>query len=186
MTRDLRKVLWGPAALLWAAVAVPGPLGAGSAGDLAARWTAYGRRILPQDARGAEKAFAKATKLDPQSGAAWEGLIEAFQAEGKDEQARWAYRQMARVAPNAAASGYVMVKGWPQPSGRIAGYYLYMSEVEVGGFQKVSPLITGISYTVQGLLPGRRYFFMLSTATHDSPPVESKPSNPWSMVARAR
>jgi hypothetical protein len=153
---------------------------------MAARWSAYGRRILAGDAPGAEKAFAKATQLDPQNAGAWEGLIEAFQADGKDEQARWAYRQMAKVAPKAAAAGYLLVRGWPPPSGHVAGYYLYLSEEEEGGFHKVSPLITGSSFRVEELLPGRRYYLLLTALSDGKPPVESRPSSVWSMVAKGR
>ena len=184
--KPLRRVPWGPAALLWAAVAMSAPLQADQAKALASRWCAYGRRILGRDAPGAEKAFAKATQLDPGNAAAWEGLVEAYQADGKDEQARWAYRQMAQVAPRAAAVGTVLIKGLPPLARHCAGYYIYMSEEEDGGFHKVSPLIMGPSFKVEALLPGHRYYFMLTGLSDGKPPVESRPSSVWNMVARGR
>jgi hypothetical protein len=81
-------------------------------------------------------------------------------------------------------NGEIIAKGWGMPTGNVKGYNLYMSETSGTGFKKMNDtVITGSSYLVPGLEINRRYFFMLTSVTNDSPPVESRPSPEWSMLS---
>ncbi|MGH7443020.1 MAG: fibronectin type III domain-containing protein, partial [bacterium] len=85
---------------------------------------------------------------------------------------------------SSSANGEINVKGWGPPTGSIAGYNLYVSLNPDNGFKKLnSTPIKDSSYLAQGLDIGRRYYFMLTQVTSDSPPVESAPSAVWSMLS---
>lgn len=81
-------------------------------------------------------------------------------------------------------NGEIVATGWGMPTGNTKGYNLYMSETSGTGFKKVNDvLITGKNFVVPGLEINRRYFFMLTGVTNDSPPVESRPSPEWSVLS---
>jgi Fibronectin type III domain len=91
-------------------------------------------------------------------------------------------------APEAAAApnGQIVVRGWGLPTSELKGYNLYISEEPDSGFRKLNDTpITALSYTVQGLDIGRHYWFMLTSVSNDNPPVESRPSAPWSLISQA-
>lgn len=83
------------------------------------------------------------------------------------------------------ATGEINVKGWPSLSGSTAGYNLYMSDVSGSGYKKVNDTpVTTTSFLVRGLEINKRYFFVLTALTNDSPPVESRPSAEWSVLSQ--
>jgi hypothetical protein len=89
-------------------------------------------------------------------------------------------------APTASsANGVILVKGWAVPTGSTLGYNLYMSDSSGSGYKKVNEQpITGQSHLVQGLEINKRYYFVLTSLTNDSPPVESRPSQEWSVLSQ--
>jgi hypothetical protein len=90
-------------------------------------------------------------------------------------------------APTAASSqnGVILVKGWAVPAGSVAGYNLYMSDTSGSGYKKVNEApITGPSHLVQNLEINKRYYFVLTSLTNDNPPVESRPSQEWSVLSQ--
>jgi hypothetical protein len=131
----------------------------------------------------AEKDYLKSTDADPTDQAAWRGLVALWEREGAPERADWAYDNLAKQLPAPKDAGYLVVRGWSAPAGTVAGYNLYMSEKEKGGFHKVNDaMITGLSFLVTGLAKGKTYYFVLTGFTTDSPPAESKPSTVFSML----
>ncbi|HTB22752.1 MAG TPA: fibronectin type III domain-containing protein [bacterium] len=91
---------------------------------------------------------------------------------------------MPAATTAAAASGQIVVKGWGMPTSDIKGYNLYMSLDPTSGFKKMNDApITEMQYTVKGLDINRRYWFMLTSVTNDTPPVESRPSPPFNMLS---
>jgi len=91
------------------------------------------------------------------------------------------------AAPVAAtADGEITVKGWGLPTSELKGYNLYISEAPDSGYRKLNDApITAASYLAQGLDIGRHYWFMLTSVSNDNPPVESRPSAPWSLISHA-
>jgi hypothetical protein len=84
------------------------------------------------------------------------------------------------------ANGEILVKGWGLPTSELKGYNLYISESPDSGYRKVNDTpITAASYLAQGLDIGRHYWFMLTSVSNDNPPVESRPSPPWSLISHA-
>ncbi len=84
-----------------------------------------------------------------------------------------------------AQTGEIVVKGWLPPTGNIAGYNIYMSTTNGTGYSKVNDKpITATSYTVHNLQPDQAYYFVLTSVTTDNPPVESRPSQGWSQIAK--
>ena len=84
----------------------------------------------------------------------------------------------------APSNGEINLKGWAPPAGNVKGYNVYMSENSGTGYKKVNDsLVTTGSYLVQGLDINRRYYFVLTSLTNDSPPVESRPSQEWSVLS---
>jgi hypothetical protein len=131
----------------------------------------------------AEKDYLKATDTDANDLAAWRGLAALWEREGATNKADWAYDHLAKVIPAPKDAGYLVVRGWSAPAGTVAGYNLYMSEKEKGGFHKVNDaMITGLSILVTGLAKGKTYYFVLTAFTTDTPSVESKPSTVFSML----
>ena len=186
MERSVRKVFWASAALIWAAVAVCGALRADDDTALSARWADYGRKALARGrTQAAVQAFQKALDLDDQDLPAWAGMADAYKREGQAGPILDTYARMIQAVPRARTAGRVLARGWRTPPPRhVAGYYLYVSETKEGGFRKVSPLLTVPSFQVDGLVPGLRYYFMVTMLDDAAPPRESKPSNVWSMVCQ--
>jgi len=184
MKLGFRTSMMVPAALLWAAVSMSAPLGAADAKALAAHWSSYGRRALAAGrTAAAETAFNKALDLDPKSLAAWQGLADTFLKEGRADKVLETFDGMFHAVPRSRNAGTILVRGWDRPSGRVAGYYLYVSQSKEGGYRKACPLITtASSVRVDELIPGLRYYFVLTSVSKSMPPVESRPSTPWSMV----
>jgi hypothetical protein len=61
-----------------------------------------------------------------------------------------------------------------------------MSDTSGSGYKKVNDTpVTSLSFLVQGLEINKRYFFVLTSLTNDSPPVESRPSQEWSVLSMA-
>jgi hypothetical protein len=90
----------------------------------------------------------------------------------------------AASAAQARPEGTITLKGWAPPMGAIAGYNLYMSKSSGSGYVKVNDKpITGLSYPVSSLDVGERYYFILTSLSRDTPPVESRPSPELSRVA---
>ena len=89
-------------------------------------------------------------------------------------------------APTAnSANGVILVKGWAVPTGSTLGYNLYMSDTSGTGYKKINDQpVTGQSHLVQGLEINKRYFFVLTSLTNDNPPVESRPSQEWSVLSQ--
>ena len=174
------------AALSWAAVAVWAPLHAEDAAALSARWAVYGRKELAAGrAPVAEKAFQQALDLDDQDLAAWAGLADVYKKEGLAGRVLGAYARMIQAVPKSRTAGSIVARGWrTPPPPHLAGYYLYLSETGNGGYRKVSPLLAAPSFQVDGLVPGLRYYFMVTAMNVSKPPVESAPSRPWSMVCQ--
>jgi hypothetical protein len=131
----------------------------------------------------AEKDYLKSTDADPTDLAAWRGLVSLWEREGLQDRADWAYDHIAKVLPAPKESGYLVVRGWSAPAGTVAGYNLYMSDKEKGGYQKVNDaLITGASFLVNVLTKGKTYYFVLTAVSTDNPPVVSRPSTVFSML----
>jgi hypothetical protein len=131
----------------------------------------------------AEKDYLKATDNDPGDQAAWRGLVGLWERAGLTDRADWAYDHLAKTIPAPKDSGYLVVRGWSAPAGTIAGYNLYMSDNEKGGYHKMNDaMITATSFLVTGLGKGKTYYFVLTAFTTDSPPAESKPSTVFSML----
>lgn len=75
-----------------------------------------------------------------------------------------------------------LVKGWGVPTGNTAGYNLYMSATSGSGYKKINDApVTATSFKATNLECNRRYFFVLTGLTNDTPPVESKPSQEFSL-----
>jgi len=90
----------------------------------------------------------------------------------------------AAAPVQAPANGYIVQKGWSAPAGSVAGYNLYMSDSSGSGYKKVNDTpITTLTYTIQGLEINKRYFFVLTSLSTDSPSVESRPSTEWNMLS---
>ena len=84
------------------------------------------------------------------------------------------------------SNGEINLKGWAVPTGSTSGYNIYMSDVSGTGYKKVNDQpITGPSHLVQGLDINKRYYFVLTSLTNDNPPVESRPSQEWSVLSQA-
>ena len=131
----------------------------------------------------AEKDYLKSTDADGTDLAAWRGLVALWEREGLQNRADWAYDHIAHLLPSSKDAGYLVVRGWSAPAGSVAGYNLYMSETEKGGYQKLNDaLITGTSYLVTVLTKGKTYFFVLTAVSTDNPPVLSRPSTVFSML----
>jgi hypothetical protein len=185
MKRSFRWLVPCSAALIGAAVAMPVALHANAAGTQAARWTAYGRKSLAVGrVQAAEKAFGYALDYDPKDLAAWAGLADSFKREGLADKVLNTYAQMIQAVPGARTKGVIVARGWRPLRPHMAGYYLYVSETPDGGYRKVSPLLTGPAFKVDGLVPGLRYYLMVTVMDDAVPPVESKPSAPWSVVCQ--
>jgi hypothetical protein len=87
-------------------------------------------------------------------------------------------------AQQPQSAGAVALKGWAPPMGAISGYNLYMSKTSGSGYIKVNTKpITETSYMVGNLEIGQRYYFILTSLSKDTPPVESRPSPELSRVA---
>lgn len=85
----------------------------------------------------------------------------------------------------SSQNGVILVKGWAVPAGSVGGYNLYMSETSGSGYRKVNDApITGASHLVRGLEINKRYYFVLTSLTNDNPPVESRPSQEWSVLSQ--
>ena len=90
----------------------------------------------------------------------------------------------AAAPVQAPANGYILQKGWSAPAGSVMGYNLYMSDSSGTGYKKVNDTpITTLTYLIQGLEINKRYFFVLTSLSTDSPPVESRPSTEWNMLS---
>jgi hypothetical protein len=85
------------------------------------------------------------------------------------------------------SNGEINLKGWGLPTSNIKGYNIYMSDAPDGRYTLMNAggPVMGLSYLVQGLDINRRYYFKLTQVTNDSPPVESAPSSPWSVLSKA-
>jgi hypothetical protein len=89
-------------------------------------------------------------------------------------------------APASTSNGAILAKGWAVPAGNISGYNLYMTDTSGSNYKKVNEApITGPSYLVKDLEPNKRYYFVMTLLTNDSPPVESRPSPEWSVLSQA-
>jgi hypothetical protein len=91
------------------------------------------------------------------------------------------------AAPVATSgnNGVILVKGWAVPAGSVGGYNLYMSDTSGSGYKKVNETpITGPSHLVRDLEMNKRYYFVLTSLTSDNPPVESRPSQEWSVLSQ--
>ena len=83
-----------------------------------------------------------------------------------------------------AKNGVIIVKGWPVPTGNIKGYNLYISSVSGSGYKKINAeIISDQSFMVRDLEVNKRFYFVLTQLTSDSPPVESRPSQEWSLIS---
>jgi len=81
-------------------------------------------------------------------------------------------------------NGVALVKGWGVPTGSTAGYNLYMTENSGSGYKKVNETpINGPSYLVKNLEINKKYYFVLTSLTNDTPAVESRPSPEWSILS---
>lgn len=90
------------------------------------------------------------------------------------------------AAQPVQANGVVNLRGWAPPVGNISGYNLYMTKSSGSGYVKVNDrAISETTYTVTGLEVGQRYYFILTSLSKDTPPVESRPSPELSRVAEA-
>ena len=95
-----------------------------------------------------------------------------------------ALRERLPAAELSVHDARTRVPGWAPPMGAIAGYNLYMSKSSGSGYVKVNDKpITGWSYPVSSLDVGERYYFILTSLSRDTPPVESRPSPELSRVA---
>ena len=185
MKRRFPWLVFGSAALIGAAVAMPVALLAGAPSAQSARWAAYGRKALAAGrVQAAEKAFGYALDYDSKDLAAWAGLADTFKREGLADKVLNTYAQMIQAVPRARTKGVIVARGWRPLRPHMAGYYLYVSEAQDGGYRKVSPLLTGPAFKVDGLVPGLRYYLMVTVMDDSVPPVESKPSAPWSVVCQ--
>jgi hypothetical protein len=95
---------------------------------------------------------------------------------------------MGDAAPAAAPTNncMILVHGWTMPGGNLLGYNLYVSASSGSGYKKANEQpIKDLSYKVSNLECNRRYFFVLTSLTTDQPPVESKPSQEFSMGSQS-
>ena len=80
--------------------------------------------------------------------------------------------------------GYVELKGWPVPTGKVAGYNIYMAEKSGGDFEKITlQPINGLKVKVDHLEPNKKYYFRMTQVSFDDPPRESQPSKVWQVQA---
>ncbi len=72
-------------------------------------------------------------------------------------------------------NGVVDIPWGSMPPPRIAGYNIYISETSGKGYVKANPApIKDTHYTVKGLEVGKKYYFVMTSVTNDTPPIESK------------
>ena len=82
-------------------------------------------------------------------------------------------------------NGVILVKGWAVPAGNTSGYNLFMSENSGTGYKKQNEApITSPSFLVKNLEVNKRYYFVLTSLTTDTPAVESRPSQEWSVLSQ--
>ena len=90
------------------------------------------------------------------------------------------------VRQGPSKDGIYVLKGWGFPTGNIAGYNIYVSEVSGAGYKKMNEQgpVTATSFTIRELEPNKRYFWVLTSVTKDNPPVESRPSHEFNFTAK--
>jgi len=107
---------------------------------------------------------------------------------GEDNYTMSAYSNEAAGVPVASKNtidGAIRIKWGKDPTENIAGYNIYISEESGKGYAKVNRApANGSGYTVTGLDVGVKYYFVLTTVTKDSPPIESKFSKEFSETAQ--
>ncbi len=86
--------------------------------------------------------------------------------------------------PGGNTGGEIDFKGWGPVQPGYLGLNLYISTRPDGGFHKANDApIRTLDYLVQGLEINRRYYYKLTQVTNDNPPVESEPSQVYSVLS---
>jgi hypothetical protein len=82
-------------------------------------------------------------------------------------------------------NGAVDIKWGAMPAPRMAGYNIYVSETSGKGYVKMnaSP-IKDVHYTARNLEVGKKYYFVMTSVTNDTPPIESKFSREFGDIAK--
>jgi hypothetical protein len=91
---------------------------------------------------------------------------------------------MGEVQPDRGPANTCVceVKGWSMPTGNIMGYNLYISSSSGTGYKKANDQpITDLGFKASNLECNKRFYFVLTSLTSDQPPVESKPSQEFSL-----
>ncbi|HDQ26591.1 MAG TPA: PorV/PorQ family protein [bacterium] len=82
-------------------------------------------------------------------------------------------------------NGAIPVNWGRMPPANMAGYNVYVSETSGRGYVKVNPApISDTGYVIKGLEVGKKYFYVLTSVTKDTPPIESKFSREFSEIAK--
>jgi hypothetical protein len=88
-------------------------------------------------------------------------------------------------ANKAEATGAIDIKWGAMPNARMAGYNIYISETQGKGYAKSNPApVKDVHYMVKGLEVGKKYYFVMTSVTNDTPPVESKFSKEFNDIAK--
>lgn len=83
------------------------------------------------------------------------------------------------------SSGAIDIAWGKMPGARFAGYNVYMTLTPGKGYQKVNPApVKDVHYMVKGLEVGKKYYFVMTQVTNDTPPVESKFSAEFNYIAK--
>ena len=93
-------------------------------------------------------------------------------------------------APGAASNdmpinnGVLLLKGWGVPTGNIAGYNIYLTENSGTGYKKQNEgPITTPTYLVKNLEVNKKYYYVITSVSNDTPAVESRPSPEYSLLS---
>lgn len=86
---------------------------------------------------------------------------------------------------SAEKNGVVDIRWGTMPGPRIAGYNVYIAETSGKGYAKMNATpVKDVHYTAHGLEVGKKYFFVMTSVTNDTPPIESKFSKEFGDIAK--
>jgi len=89
--------------------------------------------------------------------------------------------KVAKVQNN----GVVDIAWGNMPNDRMAGYNIYITETPGTGYNKLNAVpVKDVHYLVSGLEVGKKYYFVMTSVTNDTPPVESKFTKEFSYIAK--
>src|ERR1035437_3343635 len=83
------------------------------------------------------------------------------------------------------SNGAVDIPWGTMPGPRMTGFNIYITDTPGKGYNKVNPApIKDKHYVVKGLEVGKKYYFVMTSVTNDTPPVESRFSKEFNYISR--